>query len=63
MVGTPDLAKFLGLLQSFYKKFGIVAQYSMSNKPQQNGVAERRNRTLMYMVHNMMSYYTLPVGL
>jgi hypothetical protein len=63
MVGTPDLAKFLDLLQSFYKKFGIVAQYSMLNEPQQNGVAEIRNCTLMYMVHNMMSYYTLPLGL
>jgi transposase InsO family protein len=63
MVGTPDLAKFLDLLQSFYMKFGIVAQYSMPNEPQQNGVAERRNWTLMYMVHSMMSYYNLPLGL
>jgi hypothetical protein len=35
----------------------------MSHEPQQNGVAERRNRTLMDMVCNMMSYSTLPLGL
>jgi len=28
----------------------IVAQYSTPGEPQQNGVAERRNRTLMDMV-------------
>jgi len=35
----------------------------MPGKPQQNGVAERRNRTLMDMVRSMMSYSTLPLGL
>jgi hypothetical protein len=41
----------------------IVAQYSMSGEPQQNGVAERRNCTLMDMVRSMISYSTLPVSL
>jgi hypothetical protein len=40
-----------------------VAQYSMSGEPQQNGVAERRNRTLMDIVRSMMSYSTLPLEL
>jgi hypothetical protein len=40
-----------------------VAQYSMPGEPQQNGVAERRNRTLMDMVRRMISYSTLPVRL
>src|SRR3954468_19559831 len=35
----------------------------MPGEPQQNGVAERRNRTLMDMVRSMMSYSTLPLGL
>jgi hypothetical protein len=35
----------------------------MPSEPQQNGVTERRNRTLMDMVRNMLSYSTLPVGL
>jgi hypothetical protein len=42
---------------------GIVAQYSMPGEPQQNGVAKRRNRTLMDMVRSMISYSTLPVSL
>jgi hypothetical protein len=40
-----------------------VAQYSMLDEPQQNGVAERRNRTLIDMVRSMISYSTLPVSL
>ena len=35
----------------------------MPGDPQQNGVAERRNRTLMDMVRSMLSYYTLPISL
>ena len=30
--------------------------------PQQNGIAERRNRTLLEMVRSMMSYSTLPIS-
>ncbi|KAK9749378.1 hypothetical protein RND81_02G122000 [Saponaria officinalis] len=32
---------------------GICAQYTMHSTPQQNGVAERRNRTLIEMVRSM----------
>ena len=35
----------------------------MPGEPQQNRVDERRNRTLMDMVHSMLSYSTLPVEL
>jgi hypothetical protein len=35
----------------------------MSGDPQQNGVAKRRNRTLMDMVRYMLSYSTLPISL
>jgi transposase InsO family protein len=35
----------------------------MPGDPQQNGVAERRNRTLMDMVRYMLSYSTLPISL
>jgi hypothetical protein len=35
----------------------------MPGDPQQNGVAERRNRTLMDMVISMLSYSTLPISL
>jgi hypothetical protein len=35
----------------------------MPDEPQKNGVAERRNHTLMDMVRSMLSYFTLPIGL
>ena len=35
----------------------------MPGEPQQNGVAERRNRTLLDMVRSMLSYSNLPVEL
>jgi hypothetical protein len=35
----------------------------MPGEPQQNGVAESRNRTLMDMVRSMLSYSTLLIGL
>jgi hypothetical protein len=35
----------------------------MPDESQQNGVTERRNRTLMNMVRSMLSYSTLPIGL
>jgi transposase InsO family protein len=45
----------------FLKEKGIVAQYTMSGTPQQNGVVERRNHTLMDMVRSMLSNYHLPL--
>ena len=47
----------------FLEKHGIRAQYTMPGTPQQNGVAERRNRTLLDMVRNMLSYSSLPISL
>jgi hypothetical protein len=47
----------------FLQENGIVTQYSMPDDPQQNGVAERRNRTLMDMVRSMLSYSTLSISL
>uniref|UniRef100_A0A2N9FZV3 Reverse transcriptase Ty1/copia-type domain-containing protein n=1 Tax=Fagus sylvatica TaxID=28930 RepID=A0A2N9FZV3_FAGSY len=39
-----------GPFAKLLEKHGICAQYTMPGTPQQNGVAERRNRTLMDMV-------------
>jgi transposase InsO family protein len=47
----------------FLQENGIVVQYSMSNDPEQNGVVERCNRTLMDMVKSMLSYSTLLISL
>uniref|UniRef100_A0ACD5Z493 Uncharacterized protein n=1 Tax=Avena sativa TaxID=4498 RepID=A0ACD5Z493_AVESA len=51
-----------GILDDFCKEHGIVHQYTLAYTPQQNGVAERRNRTLMDMVRSMMAYSDLPLS-
>ena len=38
----------------FVKECGIDAQYTMSDTPQQNGITNRRNRTLLNMVRCML---------
>jgi transposase InsO family protein len=50
-----DKGQMIGPFAKFLKEEGIVAQYTMLGTPQQNGVAERRNRTLMDMVRSMLS--------
>ncbi|RWR73399.1 Gag-protease-integrase-RT-RNaseH polyprotein [Cinnamomum micranthum f. kanehirae] len=50
----------LGPFARFLQEEGIVAQYTMPGTPQQNGVAERRNRTLIEMVRSMVSDTNLP---
>ena len=52
-----------GPFAKFLQENGIKAQYSAPGEPQQNGVAERRNRTLMDMVRSMLSHSTLPINL
>ncbi|GJW14012.1 retrotransposon protein, putative, ty1-copia subclass [Tanacetum coccineum] len=42
------------------KEHGIIAHRTPPYTPQHNGVSERRNRTLLDMVHSMMSQTTLP---
>ena len=59
---TPYV-QVLGPFAKFLQENGIVDQYSTLGEPQQNGVAERRNRTLMDMVRSMISYFTLPISL
>ena len=41
---------------------GIHTQLTFPNTPQQNGVAERRNRTLLDMVISMMAQVNLPIS-
>ncbi|KAL4554216.1 hypothetical protein LXL04_037399 [Taraxacum kok-saghyz] len=49
-----DIGQAPGPFFEFCKDNGIVNQYTMPGTPQQNGVAERRNRTLMDMVRSML---------
>jgi len=49
-----------GPFARFLDECGIEAQYTMSGTPQQNGVAEKRNHTLLDMVGCMLSHSSLP---
>ncbi|GJX70109.1 retrotransposon protein, putative, ty1-copia subclass [Tanacetum coccineum] len=53
---TDDCSRVLVHL----KKHGIIAHRTPPYTPQNNGVFERRNRTLLDMVRSMMSQTTLP---
>ena len=48
-----------GSFVKFLQENSIVVQYSTPGEPQQNGVVERRNCTLMDMVRSMISYSTV----
>ena len=49
-----------GAFAKFLQENGIVAQYTMPGFSDHNGVAERRNRTLMDMVRSMRINTKLP---
>jgi len=52
-----------GPFAKFLEEQGIVPQYTMPGSPDMNGVAERRNRTLLDMVRSMLSNSKLPTFL
>ena len=52
----------LGDFKDYLIQNGIVSQLTAPGTLQQNGVAERRNKTLLEMVRSMMSYSTLPIS-
>ena len=55
-----DAGQLKGPFSKYLEDSGIVAQFTMPRSPEQNGVAERRNRTLMEMVRSMISRINLP---
>ena len=52
----------LGDFKDYLTQNWNVSQLIAPGTPQQNDVAERRNRTFLEMVKSMMSYSTLPVS-
>uniref|UniRef100_A0A2N9EKF5 Integrase catalytic domain-containing protein n=1 Tax=Fagus sylvatica TaxID=28930 RepID=A0A2N9EKF5_FAGSY len=48
--------------KDLYEEKGIHRQLTILNTPQQNGVTERRNRTLLDMVRSMMAQANLPIS-
>ena len=59
---TED-GKASGPFVKFLQENWIVAQYTMPGSPDQKGVAERKNQTLMDMVRSMLSSSKLPKSL
>ena len=53
---------FIGDFKDYLTENGIISQFTALGTPQQNGVAERWNRTLLDMVRSMLSYSTLPIS-
>ncbi|GJX92330.1 retrovirus-related pol polyprotein from transposon TNT 1-94 [Tanacetum coccineum] len=47
-------------LKAHYEEFGIMQQFSTARTPQQNGVVERRNRTLVEAARTMLIFSRLP---
>jgi len=47
-------------LDEFLSDEGIKHQYSVAYTPQQNGVAERKNRTLMDAARTMLAEFKSP---
>jgi len=45
---------------SFCKKHGIKRELTVRRTPQQNGVAERKNRTIVEMARSMLQSKNLP---
>ena len=52
-----------GPFAKFLEKRGLCAQYTKPGTSQQNGVAERRNCTLLDMVRSMLRNSSLPISL
>nr|GFC57196.1 integrase, catalytic region, zinc finger, CCHC-type, peptidase aspartic, catalytic [Tanacetum cinerariifolium] len=50
-------------LRDYYEKVGISHETSVARSPQQNGVVERRNRTLIEAAHTMLIYAEAPLFL
>ncbi|GKE23385.1 retrovirus-related pol polyprotein from transposon TNT 1-94, partial [Tanacetum coccineum] len=47
-------------LKAHYEKLGIMQQFSIAHTPQQNGVVERRNHTLVEAALTMLIFSRLP---
>ncbi|GJU34241.1 integrase, catalytic region, zinc finger, CCHC-type containing protein [Tanacetum coccineum] len=50
-------------LRSYYESVGISHETSVAQSPQQNGVVERRNRTLVEVTRTMLIYVKAPLFL
>nr|GEU38484.1 copia protein [Tanacetum cinerariifolium] len=58
-----DLCGLMRIESINRKRYGLVVVDDYSRTPQQNGVVERRNRTLVKAARTMLTFATLPVFL
>ncbi|GJZ09544.1 retrovirus-related pol polyprotein from transposon TNT 1-94 [Tanacetum coccineum] len=56
---TPEMIKKF-IAQAHYEKLRIMQQFSIARSPQQNGVVERRNRTLIEAARTMLIFSKSP---
>nr|GFB55067.1 retrovirus-related Pol polyprotein from transposon TNT 1-94 [Tanacetum cinerariifolium] len=57
---SKDEASENKTLAKFFDEVGITQQFSAARTPQQNGVIERRNRTLVEAARTMLTFANLP---
>nr|GFB81263.1 retrovirus-related Pol polyprotein from transposon TNT 1-94 [Tanacetum cinerariifolium] len=63
-IRTDNRTEFLNhTLRDYYEEVGISHETSIARSPQQNGVIERRNRTLIEAAHTMLIYAQAPLFL
>nr|GEY30101.1 hypothetical protein [Tanacetum cinerariifolium] len=48
-------------LDKFFDEVGITQQFSAARTPQQNGIVEKRNRTLVEAARTMLTFANLPL--
>nr|GEZ08943.1 integrase, catalytic region, zinc finger, CCHC-type, peptidase aspartic, catalytic [Tanacetum cinerariifolium] len=61
LCGLMRVEKFKNkTLAKFFAEVGITQQFSAARTPQQNGVVERRNRTLVEAARTMLTFVNLP---
>ncbi|GJZ58286.1 retrovirus-related pol polyprotein from transposon TNT 1-94 [Tanacetum coccineum] len=58
---SKDEASENKTLAKFFDEVGISQQFSATRTPQQNGVVERRNRTLVKVARTMLTFANLPL--
>ncbi|GJY17288.1 retrovirus-related pol polyprotein from transposon TNT 1-94 [Tanacetum coccineum] len=63
LVIVDDYSRFTWTLREYYEKVGISHETSVARSPQQNGVVERRNRTLIEAARTMLIYAKAPLFL
>ncbi|GJR07880.1 retrovirus-related pol polyprotein from transposon TNT 1-94 [Tanacetum coccineum] len=63
-IRTDNETEFVNqTLREYYEKVGISHETSVARSPQQNGVVERRNRTLIEAARTMLIYAKAPLFL